>query len=271
MDNEKQILQHQKTPEEIETASGCGLACPSHQTVHRSADESIYPATDIQRCRECLGAVTHRLAQPLTALRGGIELGLMGKRPVADYRAVLEQSLQLADSMVEMIASLRDLGEASMHGGIPQSVSLRTAIQEVLTEMEGLARSRNLRLELDAEGVVKVSADPERLGNAFQSLFAWVIQNSACSGSIAVKLSESKAKVQVHISPPRLDLQYIQIKILDEIPVPGILFSRAAKNGALGWAINQRLFDALGGDLQMLSPTPKSSCICVSLPSEITG
>ena len=46
--------------------------------------------------------LAHRLAQPMTALRGGIELGLMGKRSAADYRSLLEQSLQLADNMAQI-------------------------------------------------------------------------------------------------------------------------------------------------------------------------
>ena len=76
--------------------------------------------------------MAHRLAQPMTALRGGIELGLMGKRTVADYRALLEQSLQLADSMVQMIVSLRDLGESSAPSGTPQRMHLEATVTEVL-------------------------------------------------------------------------------------------------------------------------------------------
>ncbi len=76
-----------------------------------------------ESCRECLAAVAHRLAQPMTALRGGIELGLMGKRSAADYRFLLEQSLQLADNMAQLIISLRDLGESGAPGAPPSTSS----------------------------------------------------------------------------------------------------------------------------------------------------
>jgi len=210
--------------------------------------------------------MAHRLAQPMTALRGGIELGLMGKRTVADYRALLEQSLQLADSMVQMIVSLRDLGESSAPGGTPQSVHLESTVTKVLAEMESLAQSQNLRLQLDAEDATEVCADPVRLREALQSLLAWIIQNSAGSGAIAVRLSAADGVAQVFLSLPRLDLQYLQIKMLEEITTPGLLFSHASKSGSLGWAINQRLLDGLGGKLEMLTAGPDAGRICISFP-----
>ena len=79
-------------------------------------------------------------------------------------------------------------------------------------------------------------------------------------------LSGSEGEARVFLSPPRLDLQYLQIKVLEDITTPGLLFSHAAKNGALGWAINQRLLDGLGGKLEMLTDGPKAGCIRVRFP-----
>lgn len=164
----------------------------------------------------------------MTALRGGIELGLMGKRTVADYRAILEQSLQLCDDMVQMIVALRDLGGSGAPCATSANVSLQTAVKEVVTEMENLAHSRNLRLELSSEVPAEVKADPVGLREALLNLFAWVIQNSACDGPLTVEISVSEGQARVYISPPRLDLQYLQIKMLEDISSPGVLFPTRA-------------------------------------------
>jgi phosphoglycerate-specific signal transduction histidine kinase len=286
MEDKNQILGHPKALEESEREAARILPCSPDQPINQSSDRPIarspdspicspdrpiIRSTDSERCRECLGAMAHRLAQPMTALRGGIELGLMGKRTVADYRALLEQSLQLADSMVQMIVSLRDLGESSAPGGTPKSVRLESTVTEVLAEMESLAQSQNLRLQLDAEGAAEVSADPARLREALQSLLTWIIQNSAGGGAIAVRLSAADGVAQVFLSPPRIDLQYLQIKMLEDITTPGLLFSHASKNGSLGWAINQRLLDGLGGKLEMLTAGPDAGCICISFPVTSPG
>lgn len=273
MEDKRQLLNREKTAGDDERGKALDVSCSPDRPITRSPDLVICPpdhriteSSDSKQCRECLGAMAHRLAQPMTALRGGIELGLMGKRSAADYRALLEQSLQLADNMVQMIVSLRDLGESGAPGGPCQYVLLEATLVEVVAELEGLAQSQNLRLQLDTQGEARVCANPERLREALQSLLAWVIQNSAGGGAITMDISASEEKAQVFLSPPRLDLQYLQIKVLEDITTPGLLFSHAAKSGALGWAINQRLLDGLGGRLEILTENQDAGCIRVSFP-----
>ena len=228
-----------------------------------------YPITrspDPKDCRECLGALAHRLAQPMTALRGGIELGLMGRHSAAEYRSLLEQSLQLADNMAQLIISLRDLGESGVSSGAADHIALEPVAIQVLADLEGLAQSRDLRLQLASQGAAEVCANPERLHEALQSVVAWVVQNSAGGGVIAAEVSATAEEAQLFLSLSRLDFQYLQIKILEGLTPPGVLFAHAAKNGALGWAINQRLLDGLGGRMEILTEGPNASCLRVSFP-----
>jgi K+-sensing histidine kinase KdpD len=287
MEDKHQLLNHGKPQGENEQGIVRGLSCSPDHPITRppdlftrppdhligspedpicSCDHAITRSPDSEHCRECLAAMAHRLAQPMTALRGGIELALMGKRSAADYRTLFEQSLQLADNMAQLVVSMRDLGESSAPGGPPQSVLLEATVTEVVAEMEDLAELRKLRLQLRVEGTVRVCVDPQRLREALQSLLAWIIQNSAGGGVIALELSASEGEARVFLAPPRLDLQYLQIKILEEFTNPGMLFSHATKNGALGWAINQRLLDGLGGKLEILTDGPDAGCIRVRFP-----
>jgi C4-dicarboxylate-specific signal transduction histidine kinase len=273
MEDKNQTLSQRKPLNEDELETARSLARSPDHPIARSPDDPIssldrsIPRTpDSTKCRECLGAMAHRLAQPMTALHGSIELGLMGKRSAADYRSVLEQSLQLADNLTQLIVSLRDLGESSAPRGAPRCVLLNAMAMEVVAEMEGLAETRDLHLHLQAGGNARVCADPDRLREALQSLLAWIIQNCAGDGVIAMELSAPEKEARIFLSPPRLDLQYLQIKVLEDITTPGLLFSRAAKNGALGWAINQRLWEGLGGRLEILTDGPDAGCVRVSFP-----
>lgn len=273
MEDKHQILSDGKPCGENEQGIAESPFCSPDHPITRSPDPNlcssdlpISRSPDPKDCRECLGALAHRLAQTVTALRGGIELGLMGKHSVADYRALLEQSLQLADTMAQMIVSIRDLGESGAPGGPPQPVLLETAATEVLAEMEGLAQFRDLHLQLKAEGTVMVLTDPERLREVFQTLLVWIIQNSAGRGVVRMEISAAEGEARVVLSPSRQDLQYLQVKILEDITTPGLLFSHAAKNGALGWVINQRLVEGLGGKLEIVSDGPEAGCIRVRFP-----
>src|SRR5579862_5340267 len=176
MENKNELLSHEKTAQNHELEKAYSSPGSPDLSVG-SPNYTIAGSPASEGCRDCLGAMAHRLAQPMTALRGGIELGLMGKRTVTEYRALLGQTLQLADGMVQMIVSLRDLGESSTPGGTPQSVNLEKMVAEVLAGVEGQAQAQHLRLELDAGEELQVRADPTRLREALETLFAWIVQN----------------------------------------------------------------------------------------------
>src|ERR1700733_2029798 len=101
---------HQENKPDAVTASSttpAGRTRDSSILAGSTVDGGAGRQSDEKTCRDCLAAVAHRLAQPMTALRGGIELGLIGQRSAADYRCLLEQTLQLADNMARLIVSLR--------------------------------------------------------------------------------------------------------------------------------------------------------------------
>jgi signal transduction histidine kinase len=258
MEDKCQVLSPGKPLQDEKLKEAKCPSCPSDHSITRSPDP--------KDCRECLGALVHRLAQPITALRGGIELGLMGRHSAADYRSLLEQSLQLADNMAHLIISLRDLGESGVSGGAAHCIALEPVATQALADLGALAQSRDLRLQLTTQGAAEVCANPERLQEALQSVIAWVIQNSAGGGVIALELSATAGEAQMFLSLSRLDLQYLQIKMLEDLTPPGVLFAHAAKNGALGWAISQRLLDGLGGRMEILTDGPNASCLRVSFP-----
>jgi two-component system sensor histidine kinase BaeS len=218
-------------------------------------------------CRECLAALAHRLAQPITALRGGIELGLLREHSAAEYQAILKQSQELADRMAQLIVSLRDLGESGAPAGAAQNVSIEQMVRDVQREVQALAESRELRLQVAAQGPAQVCANPDRLREALQELLAWIIQNSTGGSVLTVEVSAVDGEAWVVLVPPRLDLQYLQIKMLADILNPGLLFSHATKSGALGWAISQRLVNTLGGKLDLVTDGPSAGCIRMRLPA----
>lgn len=226
---------------------------------------SIEPTPN--NCRECLAAIAHRLAQCTTALRGGIELALLGKHSGAEYVSILEESLQLADQMVQMIVSIRDLGESGSPAGPPESVALDPVVREVQRELREWADARDVRFRLSSMGTTQVSVNPGRLREAIQNLLAWVIANSAGGDFIESEISSSKGEVYLSLTLPRMDFQYLQIKVLEDIANPGLLFSQAAKGATMGWAINRRLIDGLGGKLEIVNEGVNTACIRVRLPA----
>jgi signal transduction histidine kinase len=197
-----------------------------------------------------------------------MELALLGKRSASEYRAVLKESLHLADRVAQLIVSLRDLAESSAPTGPRESVALDQIVREIQAEAQGLAESQKVHLQFRVESAVNLCVDLDRLREALRNLFAWVIQNSGGGGVIETVISASDGKAHLSLSPPRWDLQYLQVKMLEDIANPGLLFSHAAKTGAIGWAINRRLVEGLGGKLEIVTEGLDAGCIRARLPLE---
>ena len=56
-----------------------------------------------------MGAVLHRFSQPLTALRGALELGLSLSRTPEQYREALQEALHHTDRLVRLKQLLAEL------------------------------------------------------------------------------------------------------------------------------------------------------------------
>jgi len=258
------------TPASFSVTSSESRGPVPHQLSAEAAPVHVEAAMPAQRapknCRECLGALAHRLAQTATALRGGIELGLLTEHSVKEYQDILEQSMELADQMVQQIVALRDLAESNAPAGPARPVALGPLVNEILGEMQEGADSRNLRFQLSASGSVQLCTDPDRLREALQTLLAWVILNASGGGSLRVDIAIDGPDAQVSLTLPRPDLQYLQIQALGDIATPGVLFSRAAQSGTMGWAINRGLVEGLGGKLEIVDYAGAEGCVRARFP-----
>lgn len=249
------------SPPHSEDRTGISSPSGSHVNAHSPAGR-IPPEV----CRECLAAMTHRMVQPLTALRGGLELGLLGKPSEADYRALLQESLELTDGLSQLVVSLRDIGESGVCIGEAQSVSLEAAVQQALAEVAAWAQSRDVTLKVSVQATANIRANRGRLNEALQNLLAWAIQNTAGGATVEVEVSKTEDEAILYLLPPKMDWQYLQIKVLEDITTPGVLFSFAARSGVLGWAINKRLVEGFGGKLEILTPEGETGRIRARFP-----
>lgn len=72
---------------------------------------------------EVLRGLAHKLSQPLTSLRGSLEVALMDEMDEKECRKVLEQSLEETYRVAEVLETLREVLEAEDPGDDFQPVS----------------------------------------------------------------------------------------------------------------------------------------------------
>jgi two-component system OmpR family sensor kinase len=222
-----------------------------------------------QLCRVCcagLAAIIHRLSQPLTALRGSLELGLLTEGSAEDDRLALKESLAQADQLVGLLASLRELVEAEDSSQPAETTSLDQLVIAESAEMRPWAESRGLTLVLKFQSDLYVRANPRWLRHAVSKVIHRAIDRSPESGTVLVTLARSNREARLEVkdngpapSPGGLDH-------LSRASSLGQLFSEASNRGTLEWAIAKRIFEVQGGAARVESEPGQGCCFRASLP-----
>ncbi len=149
--------------------------------------------------REFLSAVAHQLSQPLTALRGTLELALMKRAEAADSRRTFQDALDQADRIVQLTRSLRELAEAEQSWDPGKQTPLSVVLGEVTLDMRPVAEAQHVRLEVSGPGEVYVTANPQRLQQAILYLIGHAIQQAEENGAVQVTLEGFENDVLLRI------------------------------------------------------------------------
>lgn len=190
---------------------------------------------------DLIAAAVHRMSQPLTVLRGTVELALRRGATAEDRRASLEVALRETERLTALLEALRALaGSEPAASATPQG--LREAAALVAEELAPLAAARGIRLEAGAE----LSAPP-RLESAPRALCQALLDLAGAA------LDRAQTRLQLRA---RIESDAAAIEIEDDgAPLAAAdwprLFDPFAANAdirrALRHAAARRVLEAAGG------------------------
>ena len=195
-----------------------------------------------------MAAVGHDLRTPLTSMRAALEAIQDGISPDPQrYLAAMDRDLDFIGSMVEdfFLLARIDAGKLDLDAA---PVDLAEVADEVVEAMAPVAARRRIRVELKADGRVRVRGGSQELARAVRNL----LEN-------AVRHAPDDSTVRVSVEG---DDRAVELRVVDEGPgfAPGLaerafdLFTRGdparqrASGGAgLGLAIARGVIEAHGG------------------------
>ncbi|HVJ05329.1 MAG TPA: hypothetical protein VM578_06640 [Candidatus Saccharimonadales bacterium] len=168
----------------------------------------------MSREREFINETFHLLAQPITALRATMELGLSKKLNEEESHQVLEDCLSVLDRLMldvavfREIASLEDAPELSCHDG-------HSLLHSCAEEMTIVADASNVELSLTFEPVVIQCNEPS-LRRAMFVLLDEMIAAAPAGSKISVILRNraNAAVLEVHPGIPHGQREKLCLKLL---------------------------------------------------------
>jgi len=210
---------------------------------------------------ELLGSIAHKLSQPLTSLRGTVEVGLMGEMDVQEYRRILEISLQETQRVAETLEALRDIVEMERAGVQAQPLAWTAVIEEALQHTAQADQVDRPRLVSEARGEVWVKASPQRLTLATTRLIAGAVRANRDGHAVRIILSVAKETASLKV------LEQCAPAAEQGVHRPGTPGATAKPVlGELEKWILSRAVECLGGRLSVEQSSQTSRCYQLELP-----
>ncbi|MFJ2548917.1 transporter substrate-binding domain-containing protein [Pseudomonas sp. NPDC087612] len=234
-------------------------------------------ADDANRAKSVfLATISHEIRTPMNAIIGMLELTLKRGDQGHIDRPAIEVAYNSARELLALIGDILDMAriESGHLSLAPEPVNLAGLVESVGRVFDGVARQKDLRLNLDiaAQARCEVLLDPLR----FKQILSNLVSN-------AIKFTE-QGQVTVHlVLEPGPQADHPTLKITVEDSGIGIrpqdqqrLFlpfaqadpdSNLARSGTgLGLAISRDLCQSMGGNLSLHSVFGQGTRACISMP-----
>ena len=228
----------------------------------------------LDRQRDFVADASHELLTPLTALRAELELAGRPGRSRAALEAAVTAAAGDTERLIHLAGELLLLARAQEGASFlrPAEVDVPGLLAAAARAFAGQARARGVTLQVRADPVPAVTADPERLRQAVDNLLSNAIRHSPAGGAVELAAGKNRR--------PGQDLVIIEVR--DQGPgfPPGFLphaferFSRAdvgrsrAEGGTgLGLAIVDLIARAHGGRAVAVNRPGGGAQVSVELPA----
>lgn len=227
---------------------------------------------------EFISVVAHELRNPLTSLRGNLQL--LSRRMDRDgefdpaiergrVNGVIEQVDRVSDLVSRMLdVSRADVGKLTI---APESTDAMKLVRRAITDVEGQSGDRNILL--DGPDAVPVQWDPVRVAQVLVNLLSNAVRY-APTGDIQVNVTATDDNVRISVRdhgagvPPRLRRRLFRLyyRFDDGEETEDGLAGRQQGLG-IGLYISARLAKAHGGELTVNNADGGGATFTLALPA----
>jgi signal transduction histidine kinase len=224
--------------------------------------------------REFLGNAAHELKTPVAILKSTLQSLLQKPRTAPEYQAGLGQALEDMERLEKLLHWMLRLARAEQwaQGALQrdlEEIEISNTCEEAIAGLRGLARSRNINLELQAESSLVCKADPEDLELVWVNLLENAIRYSPAGATVDIRISRNNGRGTVVVEDqgagiPEKDLP----RIFERFRRADASRTRETGGFGLGLAIAKALVEAYGGTITPESTPGRGTRMTVTLPAE---
>jgi two-component system phosphate regulon sensor histidine kinase PhoR len=225
--------------------------------------------------REFFANLSHELRTPLTAILASSETLLEGALYDAENnRRFVERLHKHAVRMSELLSDISDLSaieSGQIHLTI-EPVSLRPAVEEVLSLLEAKRGKANVTLTESVPDGILVRADRMRLEQILYNLVDNAVKFNRDRGSVTVTAQASGDQVAIDIEDTGSGIASADLpRVFERLYRSDRSRSHRVEGTGLGLAIVKHLVQAHGGEISAVSELGRGSRFTFTLPRAAQG
>ncbi|AGA90816.1 signal transduction histidine kinase [Thioflavicoccus mobilis 8321] len=223
-----------------------------------------------------LHTLTHELKSPLAAIRGAAELLSEADMPAEERARFLANIHQQSDRLAQVAERLLELAriEQQQALGETERIDLDALLRGCVEAAEPLATQRGIRIQVDADGPLRVEGDTFLLGRALANLLDNALRFSPNDSSIMVELrrlaqakgGETRPMLEIRVSDQGPGLpDYARDRVFERffsLPCPGV----GHKGTGLGLSFVREVAELHGGSIELENRVPNGAQARLRLP-----
>jgi len=213
--------------------------------------------------------VSHELRNPLSAIKGEIEVAVSRKRDAADYRETLHNCLERIDDLIKMVNDLFLISrfDAKKYELNLSRINLAGLLKEMYIFLLPIAQEKNIHFIIKRCDTVFASVDRHKILQLLNNLMDNAVKFTPENQSITLSLIQHSHEAELKVSDsgmgiPESDLENIFKRFYQVDP------SRSGdeRGAGLGLHICKRIAEVHGGSIAATRNKTKGATFTVRLP-----
>lgn len=226
--------------------------------------------TSDRKRRSLLSGVSHQLGQPLTVLKGTLEMALLGEPSLERHQAAIEEALEQTERLVSLAGLLREVASLEVLRQTENFADLTKPVEEVVRDMQPLAEARKVQLHLQCDSHLSVRCEAPHLRQTVMNLVDCCLRFTPENGSILVTVRQEGGEGCLEIRNVPSELSPDEWARMLHPFDAGYPAGSPEEKQTFSMAFCQRVAEILGGHIQVSPEKGGGIVLRFCLPAEQT-
>ncbi|TYR79163.1 PAS domain S-box protein [Priestia megaterium] len=227
-------------------------------TNYRRDEELMIASEKLSVIGQMAAAVAHEIRNPLTSLRGFVQVMQATKKADDAYLAIMMSEID----RINLISSEMLILGKKQHVSF-QKTNVYEVLNQVVVLMEAQANFNNVSLRLEAESkqTIFIMSDPNQLKQVFINIIKNGVEAIVDQGEIIVTLTESQGQAMIQFKDNGIGMSQERI---NQVGTP--FYSTKESGTGLGLAVCFKIIERHKGLLKFESEKGKGTIVTIVIP-----